>query len=508
MTADVGTLRHLAKRQQIVLDINRAVARELDTRRLFAAIRAALERIFEFANLGLMIPVRDTGENELFFVDDERRVYSGMRFPSDSGSLIRHLLAEPQQIVVGDIDEVAQYHVIAEAMRAAGVSSGVLQPLVVGNEAIGVLLLMHGSSDAFAEADVELLDEVSPAIARALANSLAHTENVALRGQLSEENAALRSRIDSVRELLGDSLAMHSVRELVDTVAPTDAAVLILGETGTGKELVADRIHRHSRRSSHTLIKVNCAAIAAGIVESTLFGHEAGAFTGASSARPGRFEAADGGTLLLDEVGELSLDTQAKLLRVLESGEFERVGSSVTRSVDVRILAATNRDLHTMINEGGFRADLFHRLSVFPIELTPLRERPEDIEPLARAFVRQMAIKLGKPIREIEAEALVMLQQQPWPGNVRELENAIERAVLLCNLSQVSRRCVEYVLGASAEASNSRLDVVLKAHIEQVLNATQWQIEGDDGAATRLGIAASTLRSRMHKLGIQRPGPG
>jgi len=500
-------LRAVAERQRVILDVHHAVAGELDRTELFAAIRRALEPIATFTNLGVMIPIPELDENELYFMEDSSAVSTGRRFPSSDASLVRKVLAERAQHVVGDTDDVADYPVLVQAMRAAGVRSGVLQPLIAQDNAMGVLLLMHDEPNMFADADLSVLEEVAPAIARALVNCLSHAENVRLRAQLSEENEALRKRIRArVPGLTGQSPAMRSVRELIDTVAPTDAAVLILGETGTGKELVADRIHRLSKRSGQTLIKVNCAAIAAGVVESTLFGHEAGAFTGALTARPGRFEAADGGTLLLDEVGDLAPETQAKLLRVLESGEFERVGSSTTRCVDVRILAATNRDLHTMINRGAFRADLFHRLSVFPIAMTPLRERREDIEPLARTFVEQLSAKIGKPIKGITDEAVDMLKTPDWPGNVRELENIIERAVLLCNLENVSRRCVSHVLGGDVGESADRLDDVIQAHIEQVLDTTGWVIEGEDGAAARLGIAGSTLRSRMQKLGIQRPG--
>jgi len=502
----VERLRALFQRQHVLLDINRAVARELAREPLFRAITRSLARIASFTRLVLLVPVPETHENVLYFVDDEAAMPSGRRFPANAASLVTRVLDSREQVVVNDLDEIAEYTVATGAMKSIGVRSGLFQPLIAGDQAIGAVVLMHREPGKFVEVDRALLDEASHAIARALANTLAYEENARLRAQLSEENVALRTQLTgSPRTLIGDSAAMRAVRELIDTVAPTDAAVLITGETGTGKELVADRIHRNSRRSTEPLIKVNCAAIAAGVVESTLFGHEAGAFTGAVAARPGRFEAADRGTILLDEVGDLALGTQAKLLRVLESGEFERVGSSVTRSVDVRVLAATNRDLHTMISAAGFRADLFHRLSVFPIELTPLRERREDIKSLAELFVAQMAAKLNKAIYGLEPAAISRLCAHNWPGNVRELENVIERAVLLCPGHKVRLACIDHVMEGAGSGSSTRLDDVLRDHIIAVLDDTDWVVEGGAGAAARLGIAASTLRSRMHKLGIERP---
>jgi len=298
-------------------------------------------------------------------------------------------------------------------------------------------------------------------------------------------------------------------------VAATDATVLILGETGTGKEVIARSIHRTSRRHNKPLIKVNCAAIPATLIESELFGHEAGAFTGATKKRDGRFAMAHGGTIFLDEVGELPLDLQSKLLRVLQEGEFEPVGSSQTRKVDVRVLAATNRDLQRAIGEGKFREDLYYRLNVFPIELPPLRERRGDIGALAGAFVEKFAKSLGRTIEPLSADCIRRLEAYRWPGNVRELQNIIERAVITArdgklNLDRALPESIGVIAAAGGEAAAKRvltakeLEDLERGNIVVALEASDWKVAGANGAATLLGIKPTTLSSRMKALGIER----
>jgi PAS domain S-box-containing protein len=337
--------------------------------------------------------------------------------------------------------------------------------------------------------------------------------------QLSQQNEYLREEIRAVHnvdEIVGESRALGAALAQVHLVAPTDSTVLILGETGSGKELIARALHAASKRSSRPLIKVNCAALATGLIESELFGHEKGAFTGATERRVGRFELADGGTIFLDEIGEVPPEVQVKLLRVLQEQEFERIGGSKTRKVDVRVIAATNRDLEQAVARGGFRSDLFYRLNVFPVALPPLRERPEDIPVLVHYFVSRFAAKLGRKLTRVPAETMQRLVAYSWPGNVRELENVIERAVILSSGAELevgaeipSGRAARARAGApeaESEASDSAsLEDAERSHILAVLRQANGRIEGANGAAARLNLKPSTLRSRMKKLGLQRP---
>ncbi len=306
-------------------------------------------------------------------------------------------------------------------------------------------------------------------------------------------------------ELVGTSAALARVLKSIEQVAPTDSTVLVTGETGTGKELVARAIHTRSRRKDKALVKVNCAAIPAGLIESELFGHERGAFTGAVARKIGRFELADKGTLFLDEIGELPLDLQTKLLRVLQEGEFERVGGTRTFTVDVRVIAATNRDLDGACREGRFRPDLFYRLNVFPIPVPPLRERKEDIPALVGHFVQKYAAKLGKPIDRVPERLMAALTTYAWPGNVRELEHVIERAVIVSEGPQLAvPDWLPRPQGTAGPGRVATLEEVERAHIVEVLEGTAWRVSGDGGAAALLGLPPTTLESRMKKLGIMR----
>jgi formate hydrogenlyase transcriptional activator len=351
------------------------------------------------------------------------------------------------------------------------------------------------------------------------------------KARLEAQNSYLQEEIrteHNFTEIVGNSPALLEVLRGIDQVASADSTVLITGETGTGKELVARAIHDRSGRRSGPLVKVNCGAISAGLVESELFGHVKGSFTGALANRDGRFKLADGGTIFLDEVGELPLDTQVKLLRVLQEQEFEPIGSSHTIKVDVRVIAATNRDLGAAIAEGKFRSDLFYRLNVFPLRVPALRERVADIPLLAKFFMQRFALKMGRPIKQIAEDALVKLSAYPWPGNIRELQNVIERAVVLSQGQVLTLapdfgpappgipaaagtpppvRVTEAAHTKPAEAgpTNTSLEDVERRHIIAVLTKANWRIEGDDGAAKVLNLQPSTLRSRMQKLGIKRP---
>ena len=331
----------------------------------------------------------------------------------------------------------------------------------------------------------------------------AHRQSRATIHLLVEE---IRSERDS---MIGDSPALTHVRKQIVRVAPTDSTVLIQGETGTGKELVARAIHEQSARREHPLVKINCAALPRELVESELFGHEKGAFTGATQQRRGRFELADGGSLFLDEVGELPLEAQAKLLRVLQEREFERVGGSRSLHTDVRVIAATNRDLHAQVASGTFRSDLYYRLNVFPITMPPLRERRNDIPRLVQHFVAKAARKLGRPLDEISPAFIDQATAYDWPGNIRELENLIERAIIMSGgesfdaLELFASPGIP-VAPSAAPPGHATLEEMERAHIRRVLDGTRWKIEGDNGAAGMLGLNASTLRGRMRKLGIRK----
>jgi len=329
-----------------------------------------------------------------------------------------------------------------------------------------------------------------------------------LTNRLQAENRYLQEELKlnhNFEEIIGSSGTLKKVLSKVERVATTDATVLILGETGTGKELIARAIHNLSTRSARPLVKINCASLPTELIESELFGHEKGAFTGAIARRAGRFELADGGTVFLDEIGDLPLKLQAKLLRVLQEGEFERLGSSRTLKVDVRVIAATNRDLSQAINEGTFREDLYYRLNVFPVTLPSLRERPDDVPLLVRHFVKKYSKRMGRPIDTIPQPVMETLERYAWPGNVRELENIIERAVILADEATLQLDDTLEAKTALPTARTGTLEDVERTHILQTLEATHWRIRGKRGAAEILDINPSTLRSRMQKLGIERP---
>jgi len=331
-----------------------------------------------------------------------------------------------------------------------------------------------------------------------------------LKNQLQAENSYLQEEIKrshNFEEIIGESKPIRKVLRDIVRVAATDATVLILGETGTGKELFARAVHDRSARKTHPIIKVNCAALPTELIESELFGHEKGAFTGAVAQRIGRFELADGGTIFLDEMGDLPLKLQAKLLRVLQEGEVERLGGAQTLHVDVRVIAATNRDLATAVEKGAFREDLYYRLNVFPVHLPPLRDRPGDVRLLVQHFVCKHSKKLGRSPCAIPPQTWDILERYAWPGNIRELENIIERALILSDGEdlQVDDSLRTAAHPARAAVGSITLETVERNHILAILQKTNWRIRGKHGAAELLDINPSTLRSRMQKLGIERP---
>jgi len=378
-------------------------------------------------------------------------------------------------------------------------------PLMSKDKLLGVLAVGKRAENAFDEDAVSFLTQVANQVAIGVENALAYSEIAELKDRLAQEKLYLEDELRGEMDfegIVGQSSALRHVLNLVETVAPSDSTVLMLGETGTGKELIARAVHDRSRRKDRTFVKVNCAAIPTGLLESELFGHERGAFTGAISQKIGRLELADQGTLFLDEVGDIPLDIQPKLLRALQEREFERLGSTRTKKVDVRLVAATNRDLEKMIVDREFRSDLYYRLNVFPIRIPPLRERPEDIPLLVRYFVQKYGRRMEKRIDSIPATAMRRLSAWHWPGNIRELENFIERSVILTHGSALQVPVSELngngkVTPAVEMPRDDERDEILR-----VLKETRGRVAGPNGAAVRLGLKRTTLISRMKKLGI------
>jgi formate hydrogenlyase transcriptional activator len=417
-------------------------------------------------------------------------------------------------------------HMFADSPPLAeGLTTGCILPLASRGRVHGVLLLGRRDENAFSRDDVKFLMQVASQVAIAVENALAYKKIAELKEKLTQEKLYLEDEIRTelnFEEIVGKSAVLRRVLKQVATVAPTDSTVLIFGDTGTGKELIARAIHNLSSRQSNAFVKLNCAAIPTGLLESELFGHEKGAFTGAIAQRIGRFELANRGTVFLDEVGEIPLELQPKLLRVLQEREFERLGSTRTLRTDARLIAATNRDLNSMVDQQKFRSDLFYRLNVFPVRVPSLRERPEDIPLLVRHFTEQCARRMNKKIETIPSETLKQMRQYHWPGNIRELQNVIERAVILSAgpvlnvpLSEFQSRHPLAAINGNGnqdkklESSAGRdirnvLEETERKHILSVLSQTNWVVAGPNGAAIRLGMKRSTLQLRMHKLGLSR----
>ena len=391
-------------------------------------------------------------------------------------------------------------------MMNNGLRSFAGHPLKFRWELLGVIAMF--GRRPLSDEEFERLAVFANQAAIAIKNAQLYTEVEQLKNRLQAENLYLQEEIKlehNFEKIVGESQPIKAVLRLIEQVAPTDSTVLIRGDTGTGKELIARAIHHLSPRRARSLVKVNCGAIPANLVESELFGHEKGSFTGALQRRIGRFELADGGTIFLDEVGELPLDAQVKLLRVLQEREIERVGSGHPTKVDVRVIAATNRDLHAAVKAGSFRADLLYRLNVFPIEVPPLSARASDIPLLVNQFVTKFSSRIGKKIDGVTQATMDRLRKYSWPGNIRELENVIERATILAKgaILQINDVLLHGNAAPHVPVADS-LEEVERAHILRILHDVNWVIEGKKGAATRLGLHPNTLRSRMQKLGIKK----
>jgi formate hydrogenlyase transcriptional activator len=516
-------------RLQVLLDVNNVLVSTRELTELFRGIVTSLEKVIhhDFTSLAL----RDTASgllkiHALDFSSRPSLFNQETTVPLDTTpSGVCFTTGQPLLARGEEIDRFPNENI--RALRAEGVRTICCVPLITQGRTFGTLNLASRREDAFPHQDVELLQQVAAQIAIAVENALAFKQIDALKDKLAGEKLYLEEEIRSefnFEEIIGDSLALKSALAQVELVAPAGTAVLVTGETGTGKELIARAIHNLSPRRERTFVKVNCAAIPGGLLESELFGHERGAFTGALAQKIGRFELADHGTLFLDEVADLPLELQPKLLRVLQEQEFERLGSNRTQHVDVRIVAATNGDLAKLVAERSFRSDLYYRLNVFPIHIPALRERPEDVPHLVRYFVQKFSRRLNKAVAYIPAEAMDALANYSWPGNIRELENFIERAVLLSPgkelrvpVNELKSDIFANTEGsaptaadsssslASATSSISTLEDAERQHILRALRQTEWRIAGAKGAAVLLGIKRTTLQARMRKLGIRRP---
>lgn len=501
------------ERERLMLEINNAVVSHLSLRDLLKAISLSLRRVIPHD--AALLTLHEPGSDQLRLHALDLQMFGTV--PFEEGVLISlhdtpegQAIASRQPVLVGPVVDLTRFS--SPWVRHAvenGVRSGCAVPLITHDRTVGALSVVSSRANAFSEADMSLLSQCAKQIAIAVENVLAYQEIATLKEKLNKEKLYLEDEIRSelnFEEIIGESPAIKHVLRQVSIVAPTDSTVLILGETGTGKELLARAIHDRSKRRERTFVKLNCAAIPTGLLESELFGHEKGAFTGAIATKVGRFELADGGTLFLDEVGDIPLELQSKLLRVLQEQEFERLGSTRTIKVSVRLLAATNRNLDEMVAEKLFRSDLYYRLNVFPLTLPALRDRRQDIPLLVRYFVLQFARRMDKAIDTIPTETMTVLSRYDWPGNIRELENLIERAIILTQGTALYVPLAELKQRAgNGIPPPATLEETEREHILRILKSAKWVIGGPTGAAAQLGMKRTTLQSKMQRLGIVRP---
>ncbi len=500
--------------EAVMLQLSSALLANMDVRKLLGAISASITDVIphDAATLGLHDPA--TGALIVqFLAPDESGVHrSEVRLPVE-GSPAGEAFRTRQPVI---LERMERSRFDPEGLRHhtnLGMHAGLWVPLIHRGEPIGALAVASRREGAFSQHDAEMLAQIADQVAMAVNNAIAFRQIAELRDRLSQEKQYLEDEINlenQFEDIVGESTGLRQVLKDIETVAPTDATVLIQGETGTGKELLARAIHRLSPRRDRTFVKLNCAAIPAGLLESELFGHEKGAFTGAIARKLGRLELANEGTLFLDEIGEMPLDLQPKLLRALQEREFERLGGTRPVHVNVRLIAATNRDLGKMVVEKQFRADLYYRLKVFPIFSPPLRDRSADIPVLVRHFVASHSRRMGKNIETIPEETMDALKRWKWPGNIRELENMLERAVILTRGAVLYVPLAELELeeeeeaAEAAEPENPNLRAAEREHILKVLREAKGQIGGPEGAAARLGLKRTTLNSKLKKLGIER----
>ena len=497
-------------RLRLLLEINNYVVSKLDIDELFRSASASIRRYFQNDFAGFWLINKQSNRLELAVLD----------FPASKGFLtdvVVHELRDadherlrahnPELLSATEIEKLPS--LFAENLKAESIAAVALAPLITATGPLGVITIGSRRANGIGQEDLDLLSQISTQIALAVENAIAYGRVTAARDRLEEQRLYLESEIRSeynFEDIVGKSAALRAVLDQISIVAPTGSTVLLHGETGTGKELIARAIHSNSPRRDRTFVKVNCAAIPSGLLESELFGHERGAFTGALMQKKGRFELADHGTLFLDEIGDISLELQPKLLRALQEQEFERLGSTKTIHVDVRIIAATHRDISAMIRNGQFREDLFYRLNVFPIEIPPLRERSGDIPLLVHYFVSRLARRMQKQIKTIPKHAMEALGSAAWPGNIRELENFIERAVILTQGTELSVPLSELRKASTSRVASdgSKFHDVERITIIEAVKAASGKIAGAGGAAERLGLKRTTLQNKMRRLNITR----
>jgi formate hydrogenlyase transcriptional activator len=499
--------RQAQDRLKLILDLTNQVVSNLNFQELLRTISASVRQVMRCDAAAIMLPEPDGAHLRVHALD----------FPDSRGFFTKQVLIPIADSFPGEtyqsgkpwvLNRLDPAEVPAEMYAKAsgeGINSFCDMPLISRDRSLGVLALASREENAFDREATAFLAQVAQQVAIGVENALAYGEIADLKNKLAQEKLYLEEEIRGEMDfegIVGQSSALRHVLNLVETVAPSDSTVLLLGETGTGKELIARAIHERSRRKERTFVKLNCAAIPTGLLESELFGHERGAFTGAIAQKVGRLELADQGSLFLDEVGDIPIEIQPKLLRALQEREFERLGSNRTKKVDVRLVAATNRDLEKMMESREFRSDLYYRLNVFPIRIPPLRERPEDIPLLVRYFTQKYGRLMNKKIESIPAAAMRKLSSWHWPGNIRELENFIERSVILTHGAALQAPIAELTNNgrtspvAGAREANERDEIV------RILKTTNGRVAGPDGAASRMGLKRTTLIARMKKLGV------
>src|SRR6202163_4588063 len=501
-------LQRESDRLKLLLDITNTLVSNLECRDLLRAISASIRQVMRCDVVGVWLPDsehRQMRQLALDFPESKGFLREDWQLPVEGSELGRVFKTGEPFVVRTRAGFMSDWS--TPMVRAEALESGCALPLISRNRTVGVLTLGSRLENSVSPEDVDFLLQAAGQVAIAIENALAYREIAELKDKLAQEKLYLEDQIRGEIDfegIVGQSSALRHVLNLVETVAPSDSTVLLLGETGTGKELIARAIHERSRRKDRTFVKLNCAAIPTGLLESELFGHERGAFTGAISQKIGRLELADRGSLFLDEVGDIPIEIQPKLLRALQEREFERLGSNHTKKVDVRLVAATNRNLEKMMEDRQFRSDLYYRLNVFPIRIPPLRERPEDIPLLARYFIQKHGRRMNKKIESIPAAAMRKLSSWHWPGNIRELENFIERSVILTHGTALQAPIAELGNNSRNVPMVGTREANERSEIVRILKVTNGRVAGPDGAASRMDIKRTTLISRLKTWGIDR----
>ena len=498
--------RQAQERLKLILDLTNQVVSNLNFQELLRTISASVRRVMHYDAAAIMLPEPDGKHLRVHALDfpDGKGIFKEEILIPIEDSTPGETFREGKPWVMNRLDPELPPEMYTKAAKE-GINSLCDMPLISRGRTLGVLAVARHEENGFDREETEFLSQVAQQVAIGLENALAYGEIAELKDKLAQEKLYLEDEIRGEMDfegIVGQSSALRHVLNLVETVAPSDSTVLLLGETGTGKELIARAIHERSRRKERTFVKLNCAAIPTGLLESELFGHERGAFTGAIAQKVGRLELADQGSLFLDEVGDIPIEIQPKLLRALQEREFERLGSNRTKQVDVRLVAATNRDLEKMMENREFRSDLYYRLNVFPIRIPPLRERPEDIPLLVRYFTQKYGRLMDKQIESIPAAAMRKLSSWHWPGNIRELENFIERSVILTHGTALQAPIGELGSNGKIAPVTGTREANERDEIVRVLKLTNGRVAGLEGAAARMGLKRTTLIARMKKLGV------